>query len=58
MVVRGKKRHPLKGASQRRTRGDVGKKTKDAEPTPATDTDDQGKMVSETSLQRSVHASQ
>ncbi|CAF1721727.1 unnamed protein product [Brassica napus] len=38
MVVRGKKRHPLKGASWRRTRGDVGKKTKEAEPPPATDT--------------------
>ncbi|CAN6893365.1 unnamed protein product, partial [Brassica oleracea var. botrytis] len=32
----------------------VGKKTKDAEPTPATNTDDQRKMVSKTSLQRSA----
>ena len=53
-----KRRNTPKQQYLKRTRGDVGKKTKDTEPTPATNTDDQRKMVSKTSLQRSVHASQ
>ena len=52
-----KKKTHLK-TNLKRTIRDVGKKTKEAEPPPLTDTDGQLIMLSGTSLQRSVHASQ